>query len=546
MSRLGMAGALVAMAALTTTAARAEPRSVSIGWLMVMDWDSDYPEAADCLVNHPDKPAGWSITHKNVWLSDVVSGQDKLSAFQLVVTTGHGNLTFTAEERAVLEHFLDGGGVLWIDDCGSVQIDNFPFGLEIDFGAEAVPTPYPAWGTCFGDHFNIPDPNHPLVQSVFQIVASGIRTDPGLKEATWFTPMFQVDPTYKTVVEGTDTVYNMSGPAVVALRRGKGKIVATAMDITCALQCQSYANGSLPLFDYRLVFNMLAWVDTDGDNIYDRDEGAFTSTDTNLNSVPDYLDADTDGDGITDYDEAGDFDPDTPPVDTDSDGTPDFRDTDSDQDGIDDRTEHLVDSNLDGLPDPDVDKDGKPNQLDDDTDGDGKADAVEGTGDLDGDGIPNFADANDQDGPLGDLDGDGKKNKDDNCPGVANPGQQDTDHDGVGDGCETDSGLTDAGGGGSGGSASAPHDGGAGSKHDGGPAIDSGPTDSAPPADAPSFGLSTYDPSSGSEGGCGCRMARPATAPLRLLALGFALALLVASRFRANARRRNSRRFTDL
>ena len=42
------------MRALVTTAvllllvpatSRAEPRAFEIGWLMVMDWDSDYPEA---------------------------------------------------------------------------------------------------------------------------------------------------------------------------------------------------------------------------------------------------------------------------------------------------------------------------------------------------------------------------------------------------------------------------------------------------------------------------------------------------------------------
>lgn len=460
---------------------------------MVMDWDSDYPQAAECLVAHPDKPADWNITHKNVWLSDVVSGNDSLDKFTLVVTTGHGNLTFTDAERVALEQFVSGGGILWFDDCGGVQIDNFPFGLEIDFAAEVG---LPAWGLCYGDNFTVKEPNHPLVNNLFVIPASAMRSDPGLATAQWFTPMGVWDPAYHVVVEGKDvSTYGFSGPALIANRHGKGKIVATAMDVTCALECVSYGLSGIPKSDYDFIFNMLAWQDSDGDNIYDRDEGAFTSVDTDTDAKPDYLDSDTDGDSITDLDEAGDVDVDTPPIDTDKDGTPDFRDTDSDGDGIDDKTEHLVDSNLDGFPNPDVDGDGKPNQIDDDTDGDGKPDSVEGTGDDDGDTIPNFADA------------------DDNTP-------------------KKDAGASGAGGsGGSGNDASIPSDGsaasgngGAGGKKDGGLIEGGGASDGGP----------NYNHNGGSavgeEGGCGCR-----TSPGRF---GFAGWSLLALAIAGLARRR--------
>ena len=118
---------LLATVALVAPEAAAEPRNLSIGWLMVLDWDSDYPEAADCLVNHPDRPVDWTITHQAVYLSDILAGKENLAAFDLVVTTGHENHAFTPAEVQVLEDYVNAGGVLWFDDCGGMQIDiGFP------------------------------------------------------------------------------------------------------------------------------------------------------------------------------------------------------------------------------------------------------------------------------------------------------------------------------------------------------------------------------------------------------------------------------------
>jgi hypothetical protein len=162
-------------------------------------------------------------------------------------------------------------------------------------------------------------------------------------------------------------------------------------------------------------------LDSDGDSITDRDEGAVVPVDTDGDGVPDYQDPDTDGDGIDDYREAGDADPLTPPVDSDRDGLPDFRDPDSDNNGLADGVDEAGDFDSDGIPDfqdqdddgdgildateigdpahpVDTDGDGLPDFHDEDSDADGLADVDEGRGDSDGDGVPDAIDPR-NDGP---------------------------------------------------------------------------------------------------------------------------------------------------
>ncbi len=203
-------------------------------------------------------------------------------------------------------------------------------------------------------------------------------------------------------------------------------------------------------------------IDTDGDgiqNALDPDDdndwiatafedpdgnGNPASDDTDGDGTPDYLDADDDGDGVPTSIEDPDGNGNPLDDDTDGDGTPDYLDADDDGDAIPTAAE-----DLNGDSDPsndDADFDGIPNYLDPDDDGNGvptRLEDADGDGDVtnddaDGDGIPDYTDVDDTDGPVADPDGDGIVNQEDNCPLEANPGQEDTDGDAIGDTCDDD------------------------------------------------------------------------------------------------------------
>jgi MYXO-CTERM domain-containing protein len=185
----------------------------------------------------------------------------------------------------------------------------------------------------------------------------------------------------------------------------------------------------------------LSQIDSDGDSVIDAldpdDDGdgidtAYEGTiDSDTNGIPDYLDADDDGDGLPTSVEDADGDGDPTNDDTDGDGIPNYLDLDSDGDGSGD--------NVDCQPLDPVIYPGATelcNGLDDDCNSSTFADAA-GEVDLDGDGSLSCLDCDDAD-PLNTPGGieicDGQDNDCNGLDDFGNPGVDDQEIDGDGDG----------------------------------------------------------------------------------------------------------------
>jgi hypothetical protein len=197
--------------------------------------------------------------------------------------------------------------------------------------------------------------------------------------------------------------------------------------------------------------------DIDGDGVDDAADNCPAVANTNQSDLDgdgfgDACDPNIDGDGVSNDEENANG---TDPYEADTDG--DLVDDGADAfplDGLEwaDTDGDLVGDNGDNCPavanadQADLDGDGIGDVCDDDRDGDGISNDNEianGTNpdnaDSDGDGTDDATDAF----PLDptetvDTDSDGVGDNGDNCPAVANPGQEDLDGDGIGDVCDPD------------------------------------------------------------------------------------------------------------
>lgn len=218
------------------------------------------------------KPTGWTLENPlaatqdkfdpSYWIVSVSSARN-LSRMDVLYFPGAGVISLTDEERENLRRFVDGGGVLWVDNAGGGAQPGQPLTFATNSPFFITQVGFATGGQSGADY--PVSRHHPLVSSPYwlteiDIMSIGIRgmacyydlPTPGMSP----TEPMSYDFLYQ-VVDAMDT--NVGGPlgkpSVVANTYGSGRVVATANFVGKAcLQQEPYSLPSL-----KLAYNIMAY-----------------------------------------------------------------------------------------------------------------------------------------------------------------------------------------------------------------------------------------------------------------------------------------------
>jgi hypothetical protein len=217
------------------------------------------------------KPAGWSLenplapgspstglgkNYPNYWKIDL-SAVRSLSRMHLLYLPASGSVRLSEENREKLRQFVDGGGVLWIDNTGGsgARLDFEDTFFIVDFEFQQ------ASGTDV-----VASRHHPLLTLPFWLTEQDVAylganagtsvCKPGYDpaQAVWGgTQPLNFDVLYPVVMNQPLTGNAM--PSVAANHYGSGRVVATANFV--GRGCYQYPPFDSP--SIKFAFNVMAW-----------------------------------------------------------------------------------------------------------------------------------------------------------------------------------------------------------------------------------------------------------------------------------------------
>lgn len=214
--------------------------------------------------------AYWEVSLSKATIEDLVQ-------YDLLFITNHRLSSFTPEEREKLRKVVDAGGVIWLEDCGSMKIN--PAGRffldDLQFGGD---------NTTLGESGpEINAPNHPILTSPYRLTYDEIARL-GDKNYGNYHLQSQDDankpPNPETLLNivGNTGVKDSAGnglPYIAAGSYGSGAVIATSSDSGCEIN--DYAGGvnvgsggnsgafsgpnlqTAHTEDLKFVYNLVAW-----------------------------------------------------------------------------------------------------------------------------------------------------------------------------------------------------------------------------------------------------------------------------------------------